>query len=76
MTDDCSTQDTFQERGISFPKLEKCYGRIFYDITTAYNLKRLGLEERGLVFVEIVCFPLNRDSETELSSLKLQTEYG
>ena len=60
MTDDCSTQDTFQERGISFPKLENlCYGRIFYDIThitTAYNLKRLGLEERGLVNVEIVCF--------------------
>ena len=50
MTDDCSTQDTFQERGISFPKLENlCYGRIFYDITTAYSLKRLGLEERGLI---------------------------
>ena len=77
MTDDCSTQNTFQERGISFPKLENlCYGRIFYNITTANNLKRLGLEERGLVNVEIVCFPLNRDSETELSSLKLQTEYG
>ena len=45
MTDDCSTQDSFQERGISFPKLENlCYGGIFYDITTAYNLKRLGLE--------------------------------
>ena len=77
MTDNCRTQDTFQERGISFPKLENlCYGRIFYDITTANNSKRLGLEERGLVIVEIVCFPLNRDSETELSSLKLQTEYG
>ena len=79
MTDNCRTQDTFQERGISFPKLENlCYGRIFYDISAAYNLKRLGLglEERGLVIVEIVCFPLNRDSETELSSLKLQTEYG
>ena len=48
MTDDCRTQDIFQERGKSLPKLENlCCGRIFYDITTAYNLKRLGLEARG-----------------------------
>ena len=66
MTDDCSTQDIFQERGISFFKLE--------ELEECLMKKKIGSGRKRLVNVEIVCFP--RIIEKMKQSLNLQTEYG